>query len=454
MNTAPLSTTSLMRYGVLAAPVAFAGFPLYVLAPDYYATTYGLSLSTLGFALLLLRLFDAFQDPLIGMISDRYRGGVDKLLPAAAVILVMSIYGLFTLQYFTPLIWFVVSIGLAVTAYSFLTINLNALGALWTNDEREQTRIAGMREAFGLLGLVFAVLLPGLISLYVPTNEVYQWFGLALFFLMALALVSFLSWYRTVFKPNFQGRLKIQSNVFFKLHSLPASMKQLLLVYLLSMIASSIPAVLVIFYVRDLLGAESYTGLFLLLYFLSGAAIIPLWKQVSQRYGKYKSWFFSMLLASCSFVWAFFLSEGDVWQYGVICFVSGAALGADLLFPPSILADQLHASKAEHSAARHYASLTLTAKASLALASAVALPTLEGFGFRPDIQNSAEALYGLSLSYALVPCGIKAGAALLLWLLFIRTSGGGHLLIGDTRVKNTHNPKPSGIHHRRHNYAD
>lgn len=93
-------------------------------------------------------------------------------------------------------------------------------------------------------------------------------------------------------------------------------------------------------------------------------------------------------------------------------------------FPAAILADQLHASKAEHSASTHYAILTLTAKASLALASAVSLPVLEGFGFTPDAVNSTSALFGLSTTYALVPCVLKVSASLLLWLMFIHAKNG------------------------------
>ena len=44
----PLSISSLLHYGLLALPVAFAGFPIYVLAPDNYASQFGVSLSSLA----------------------------------------------------------------------------------------------------------------------------------------------------------------------------------------------------------------------------------------------------------------------------------------------------------------------------------------------------------------------------------------------------------------------
>lgn len=39
---------NLMSYGLLALPVAFAGLPLFIHAPDYYATDLGVSLAAMG----------------------------------------------------------------------------------------------------------------------------------------------------------------------------------------------------------------------------------------------------------------------------------------------------------------------------------------------------------------------------------------------------------------------
>lgn len=111
------------------------------------------------------------------------------------------------------------------------------------------------------------------------------------------------------------------------------------------MLASSIPTVLVVFYVRDLLHSEAYLGLFLLLYFASGIAGIPLWGRLSRIHGKHHAWMLSMLLAVVGFIGAYFLSEGEVIAYAIICIVSGFAFGADLILPPSILADYVNHDK-------------------------------------------------------------------------------------------------------------
>ncbi len=56
-----------------AIPLAALTLPLYVLVPTFYTETLGLPLASVGFALLIVRLFDAVNDPLIGWAGDRFR---------------------------------------------------------------------------------------------------------------------------------------------------------------------------------------------------------------------------------------------------------------------------------------------------------------------------------------------------------------------------------------------
>lgn len=440
MSNVAIPQRQLMQYSLLAVPVAFAGFPLYVLAPDFYATHHGVSLAVLGAVLLCLRAFDAVQDPFIGATSDRFSAKTFPLMIAAALLLVASIYGLFNPIGLSAVWWFSGCMLLAVTAYSILSINLNALGALWTSDKNEQTRIAGTREAFGLVGLLLAVIMPGALAKYVPADEVYLWFSAILGVLMIFALFAFSRWF--THKPLAIRKPYQQQHIWTTLRTLPASTHRLYVVYGLSVLASSIPAVLVIFFIRDRLNAESYTGLFLLLYFLSGALAMPLWKTLSTQYGKHRAWLMSILLAVASFVWAFFLGAGDIWQYAFICIVSGMALGGDLALPPSILADQLHEHESDSSAATQFSILALLTKAGLAVGSAISLPLLDVAGFVPASGNTASALNALSAAYALIPCLIKLAAAYLLYRFFITS-----------HWKNSHETSLENHPHRSRNHA-
>lgn len=412
-----LTRSNLFLYGILAMPLAFAGMPLYIYAPDHYASEFGASLASLGVILMVLRLLDAVQDPLIGYVSDRFQHYRLPMMLVAAFVLVFSFTALFQLPDKSWMFaWFALHIFLATAAFSVLSINLNMLGGMWRRDQHEKTRIAAMREAMGLIGLLLAVILPTVFFQYVEASIAFLIVSGLLAILMLIAVSCFCFWYKRDFIKKDEKDASLFS-FWSALSSISTKTKLFFAVYGISMLASSIPALLVLFFIRDRLGAENLTGLFLTLYFLSGAVAMPLWSKLSQRYGKYRAWGTAMLLAVIVFIWAFLLDAGDIWQYGLICVLSGIAFGADLVLPPSILADQIHEVKQEQRAASLYGLFTFLAKLALAFASFITLPLLEYVGYQPAKENTDQALFALSLAYALIPCIIKIVAIILLFKL-------------------------------------
>ncbi len=56
-----------LTYGLLGFPLAFAALPLYVVLPNHYARSFGLSLATVGALLMAVRLVDAVVEPWLGV---------------------------------------------------------------------------------------------------------------------------------------------------------------------------------------------------------------------------------------------------------------------------------------------------------------------------------------------------------------------------------------------------
>lgn len=403
-----LERIALLQYGFLAVPLAFAGLPLYIHAPDFYATQAGLSLSTIGLIILCVRMFDAIQDPVIGLMSQKYAAFRPVFITGSILLMAAGFIMLFYPPSDFTGIWFAFSLILATTAFSVITINFNALGSLWSDDSFQKTRITTWREALGLAGLLVAAILPAVISL--------QIYAYILALLAGAAGVLFYRWNKKhrdiiaqregAFRPaRFKALCTRENGWFFA-------------TYFASMLASSIPAVLVIFFIRDRLDAESLTGLFLLLYFLSGVAGMPLWQALSRTHGKFAAWLVSMLVAVAAFIWAYFLGPGDVWAYGAICVFSGMALGAELALPPAILSSMLDRQGETRQTPLYFSLLAFLFKVALAAGSGLAFLMLGFSSFVPAAENSAAALTTLSFTYALLPCLIKITAALsiLLWM--------------------------------------
>ena len=404
MNTGRLA---LLRYGLLALPIAFAGLPIYIHAPDFYATELGIPLASIGIVLLLLRIIDAVQDPLIGSLSDRFHHRRQRVILLGAAMLGGGFWMVFHPMATHPLLWLALSVVICTTGFSIASINLQAVGGLWQVAPDERTRVASTREALGLLGLLAASVIPAVLMQRYPRAQAFHLLALGYLPLLALCVYVFCRWLRRA--PLAQPE-SAPALAFRALWQAPW-LRRFMLVYGLSTFASSIPGILVLFFIRDHLGAEDQTGIFLLLYFLSGALAMPLWQHIARKRSKNEAWAASMLLACATFVWAFLLQPGDSAPFAVVCLLSGVAFGADLALPPAMIADYIATMQHARAASRYYALLGFFSKAALALATGIMLPALGWAGYQP---GQADATGALPIAYALIPCCIKLAAALLL----------------------------------------
>ena len=344
------SIYNVLRYSLIAFPLAFAGIPIYLHAPDYYSVIMGLEIEIIGFSLLFLRIFDAFLDPLIGLVSDRYFNLRDKIIYFGAFLLFSGFWMIFHPINSNILIWFCLSIFICTLGFSVLSINLQAFGGLWDVPREKITKIITIRESIGLIGLLISAIIPtALYSYYGEEN--FHIFSIFLFFILIITLIFFSRWHKfsVIKKPK-----KISKNDVFRVILKNRNAKLFFTSYFLSAFAASIPATLIIFYVRDYLMAESFLGYFLVVYFTSGALSMPLWKFLSKRYSCTQAWLFSMILAITTFIWAYFIRSQDITEFFIICLFSGMAVGANLALPSSIIAEYIYINKHEEYAASYY----------------------------------------------------------------------------------------------------
>lgn len=423
MSAAP-SKALIFQYSILALPLAFAGLPLYIHAPDFYTRDLGLNIGLIGIILLIIRFLDAVQDPFIGYISDKYVGHRFAIVALGVSLLLVGMMAVFygpQLSIATAA-WFALSMVLATTGFSIVTINLNMIGGFWHDSPEQRTRISAWREALALIGLLVASVLPAVLQNLQSAEEAFR----SLFWIFSLIMiVAFLMFARFMKRISPGHKItKVRTNKGLSFLSILAGPdRRFFGVCFLAHLAAAVPGVMVLFFIRDYLGAEELSGLFLFLYFISGASLMVVWVKLADKIGKERAWLASMLLAVATFVWACFLQPGDVIAYGVICVLSGMALGADLALPPSMLADSVTRQKTEGEAAQYYALIAFIPKIALALASGLSFIVLDHLGFVAGSDNSSEAMQGIILLYALLPCLIKLTAAYALWRMYKNEGG-------------------------------
>ena len=151
------------------------------------------------------------------------------------------------------------------------------------------------------------------------------------------------------------------------------------------------------------------------LFFIAAAVSTVVWKTVAQRFGAVNALATGMVLAIASFVWAYTLGPGDGIGFAVICVISGAALGADMMLLPALFSS--HQAQNGGDPALAFGFWTFAAKATLAISAGVVLPLLGWAGFAPGTLNTPAALGALSAVYALLPVALKLGALGMLFFM-------------------------------------
>ena len=399
------AASGLPSYALFAALLSAAGLPIYIHAPKFFVDQYQVSLAALGAVLFGLRLLDVVQDPLLGRLSERLRDQRATAVAVGCAVMAISMFGLFAIEPFVPpLIWFAITLTGVFSAFSFLTICFYAQGVAKADalPGRGHLALARWRETGALLGVCVASVAP--VALGAMMGAPFTGFAIG-FAVLALA---------SVFAMRRQwGNAGLPASTGFSTILRDPLARRLLLIALLNAAPVAVSSTLFLFFVESVLVAPGWEGPLLLLFFLSAAAAAPFWGILAERFGPKPVLLCAMVLAILAFGGALFLGPGDAVLFALVCFASGAALGADLTLLPAMFAARM--AVIAPSAAEGFGLWSFVSKFTLALAAVMLLPTLEGAGFdSAAAENPQAALDTLRWLYAGLPCVLKVLAIVLL----------------------------------------
>lgn len=403
---APRFNAGYMAYGLLGLPLAMAALPVYVHIPAFYALHLEMGLAQLGWVLFAARLVDTVQDPLLGLMIDRLGGRLNGCLLGAAAVFALA----FAALWMPPsggniaVAWLGGALVCVYCAHSFLSIAYFAWGASLDGvAARAQVLLgpAAWREAAGLIGILLASAIPAAVLSGNPeqVSNRMAWYSAGFALLLMVAMVVLLSaapaWTRAA-RPEKQWLPALRSVLDNRRFA------RLLLPYLLNALSVSLPATLVLFFIRDQLQAPDLGAAFLVAYFAAAVSCLPLWVRLATRIGTAKAWRFGMVLAVGTFAGAGLLGPGDTRLYFSVCLAAGAALGADLALPPVLFAQAIGDIPGK---GVYYSFYTLLGKLALAI-TGLSLPLLANLGYQPGDGSSVL----LVAMYAGLPCVLKIAA--------------------------------------------
>ncbi len=407
---------SKFSYGLPAFALAMVGIPIYVHIPKFYTDVIGVNIAWVGSIIMAVRVFDAFSDPMMGILSDRVHTRMGRRRPFilwGSFFLAVAVFLLFVppdLGNTGAVSWFALTIVVVFLFWTVITVPYEALGPALTRDYTERTALFAVRDGLLIAGTLFAAALPVMIESLQPAastdaSQRQKFFWMAL--LYAPLLIGTCLW--CVFRIR-EPKTRENSFPAYSSGSLRGILQNrpfliLLTAYTIGALGSNLPAALILYYVQYVL-QSSRADLFLLLYFASGIALLPAWITISKRIGKKNAWLASMVINTGAFSGVYFLGAGDEWGYAILVVVSGMGFGATLALPSAIQADVIDYDEfltGRRQEGWYIGIWSVVKKLAAAVSVGAGLTLLGMAGYEPGESQPPEVIHALKVLYALVP---------------------------------------------------
>lgn len=409
------------RLAAFASPslaLAAAGLPLSVYLPPYYATELGLGLPLVGAIFMLSRIWDAVNDPLIGVLSDRTRTRFGRRKPWIAA--GAPIFAIAAIAVFAPgvlgarpgALWLAAWLFVFYLGWTMVQIPLSAWSGELSAQYHQRSRVQTYVHVAAALGLLTVLVLPAALDGIAHRAGTAAAAGLktALMggFVVAVLVPTVLAALTLVDEPPAPPKPPVRRALRAAIGQL--AREPLLLRVLASDFAvtlgQSVRGSLFVFFVSAYVGRPDLAAGLFLLQFVFGVFAGPIWLRIGYRLGKHRTVVAGELAQVVINLGLLLVAPRELPLLVALTVAQGLAQGSGNLMLRAIVADVADKQRLEAGEDRtglFFSVFSLAGKAGPAVAIGVALPLVAALGFHPGRPNSPEALAGLKWVFALGP---------------------------------------------------
>jgi GPH family glycoside/pentoside/hexuronide:cation symporter len=386
-----------------------------------------------GNALLVGKIWDAINDPLMGWFSDRANSRLGKrrvFMLFGAIPLGISI----ALLWFVPpgmsslwtFVWIAFTFMLFDSFWTLTNVPYYALTSELTDDYDERSSLTAYRMVMAVPAyLVGAALTPAIVGLFALQRSGYAAIGIAYGALAATVLLicaSGIHERKTV--SDSKNETPPIKSLLTTLQNKP--FVRLCIAYIIVNLSFALIKTLMAYFLEYQLNMAAETPLVMGLMLICVTLSLFVWKNIAERLDKGPAYAIGMGIGALAVALTFILPHAKTgWIYGVAA-LAGFGFAAQWVFPWAMVADVSDVDRlqtGEYRSGMYYGVWGLVTKLSEAFAITGTGWILTGFGYVPNVEQTALARLGIRLFFGPVPAVlILAALPLLIWYPITRRS--------------------------------
>lgn len=394
---------------------------------------------TAAWSILVVKLWDAVNDPVLGALSDRFRfpGGRRRVpMAAASVPLGLTFALLWIVPPFGPLaaaVWYTLVFLVFDTCFTLFHVSFNALTPALARDYDERSSLNGYRMVFSIAGTLAAVILMTVLSGWI--EDAGTRFALAGIGLGVFCMVPPWFAYKAAAGFDEEGRLDVPGSARPRFREALAEatravlanrpFRQVMGLYLFSWTTTAIISSALVYFVSYYLRSPGHSNYLVLVAEVSAIAFIPLVVAAARRWDKRRAF-----MAGCA-AWAVIqvaISMVAPYQLAlayVLAVLIGLGIATAYVLPWAMIPDVIELDAAASGASRegsYYAFASFFQKLGTGAALWLMARALEAGGYVtptvsvPFPEQPQSAVRAIRLFMGLAPAVLLACATAFAWL--------------------------------------
>lgn len=412
-------------FGDFASSMFWKLFSMFLLF--FYTDVFGISAAAVGTMFLVTRVWDALNDPIMGLVSDRTKSRWGKFRPYLLYVAIpFGIIGILTFT--TPdlssdgkLIYAYITYSLMMMVYTAVNVPYGSLMAVMTNDSVERTSLASWRFIGAFSGGLFVTATANALVAYFSetTNQATGFQYTIAIYATVAAILFFLTflWTRERLAPpkDESNSLKDDLNDLSKNTPWFIMLGANISILIFNSLRDGSILYYFKYYIKDQslsffgtkyeLTSTVLSSVYMSVWLATNIVGVLLAKPIAARLGKKTTFSYAALLsAGLSFVFFLIPSDQIFLIFGLNVLI-GITAGVILPLGWSMYADIADYSEwktGRRATGLVFSSSSMSQKFGWTIGGAITGWLLAGFGFEPNVEQSQDALLGIRLMISVI----------------------------------------------------